>query len=242
MASQLRAEYRCCACGAVSDFDPCVVCGSEAVERRAARAPHPSAPVLRAAPLQLGQPQKILRGRGELFRTTGGGAPRGRSIVVVGPAGVGKSTLAFEAAASWAAASRGRVLWCDAEMDASLCGATASRSGATPKELALVDRIERARWREIADVADRYTVFAIDSLHAHARTDVARGVLMRRLCRLAAERSALCLVIARLARAGHLSGAPDAEYEADAVVYVEEKTLSQTKCRWAAPCVVKRRG
>ncbi|MFN0093067.1 MAG: DNA repair protein RadA [Acidimicrobiales bacterium] len=231
--TKLRLSFRCDECGAAAPqwAGRCSGCGAwnTLTEQRAG--PAPGAPAQRGAvrlrDAPLGPHAAWPTGLAELDRVLAGGVSPGSATVLGGEPGIGKSTLALQAAASLAHAG-GVALYATGEEPAPQVRRRAERFGPVPEGLWL---IESASLEEIEQAAHALNpqLLVIDSVQTVVDGQVgspAGSVLQVRsaAARLAAgarARGGAVLLIGHVTKDGQLAGPRALEHVVDTVLSFE---------------------
>lgn len=221
-------QQRCIACGQIQGAQlECIACGAKALEKCPPKAQQNRAVKWTEAT------RELVKTRSPLFEATGGVVPTTGVVILSGPAGAGKSTLAAEFVLEMQRDGMRPAHALDAEMSDALANSTWRRAGGRPRELNRLERKtpEDGTWREIVKGIEGGVVL-VDSLHEWQRLD--RQVVddCNRRSELATR--ALVVVIAHYAKAGRVYGDVTAEFRADAVIIVERERITVQKCTWAA--------
>ena len=161
----------------------------------------------------------------ELDRVLGGGVVSGSVTLLGGEPGIGKSTLALQVCAEWAAAGH-RTLYVSAEESASQVAARAHRLERATDNLWLVaaDDIDVAL-AEVERVGQNLVV--IDSVQTLHAADAAPGQVSqvrevtRRLVDAAKTRGVTVIVIGQVTKDGELAGPKTLEHLVDTVLSFE---------------------
>ncbi len=231
-----RTLYVCGDCGASSPnwVGRCPACRGwgTLVEERAgpARPRDPSVPTGVAqsiAQVSVAPSPTVTTGIGELDRVLGGGLVSGSATLLGGEPGIGKSTLALQVAAAYAASGR-RVLYASAEESAAQVRTRADRLGAVHPELWLttesdvdvlagdVEQLEPAL----------LVVDSIQTVRDPSMSSAAGSVGQVRECagalvRLAKARDVPVLLVGHVTKDGHLAGPRVLEHLVDTVLAFE---------------------
>lgn len=175
--------------------------------------------------------------------------PLTSSIIVTGPAGVGKSTEVAALVLEWVRAGR-KSLVLDAEMGKALAKNTFVRAGAKGADLAKIKRVCPGvdgieTFGDACEIVEtnRPELVVVDSIDEWERyAEGGREEVTQTIGRLgqwAQER--IVISIAHYAREGHVFGSVKADHRADTVLTVEGEEIWQKKCTWAPPGKCRRR-
>ncbi len=190
-------------------------------DRSTRRSPRPLASVETSAT------ERTSSGIGELDRVLGGGLVPGELILIGGDPGIGKSTLALQAAQKMAAAGS-TVLYVSGEESEEQVRLRASRLDAVPEQLLVLCETDlEAVLEAAAQVAPAMVV--IDSIQTMSRAELEGGagsVTQVRECGLALLHHAKSahvpvLLLGHVTKDGSLAGPRVLEHMVDAVLYLE---------------------
>jgi DNA repair protein RadA/Sms len=236
-----RSVYACTACGAQQPrwLGRCPDCGQwdSLVEETAAASPPPSGG---AADLALGGGKPIALGEieagsaprlatdiGELDRVLGGGLVLGSVVLLGGEPGIGKSTLALQAAAAIQSGSGG-VLYVSGEESAEQIRLRADRLGElNPGMRVLTEtRVERIvdAWRELAPafvLVDSIQTMRCDRVESSAGSVAQVRECAAVLSAMAKRQGAALVLIGHVTKEGSLAGPRVLEHLVDVVLAFE---------------------
>lgn len=202
----------------------------------------PRAPGIVVRPLRQGPPADVRQFECPLSEALGG-IEIGRTVLVSGVPGVGKSTEVAALAARMAPALRGFVYWLDREMEEAQVFALFQRSGSP------TDRVRRVApsfggeapgsWRDaLRAVGSDAAVIVVDSLQRWAVHDTEQTALLETLKR----GKVTALVVSHTNKRGQTAGRMANQHDVDAEVVVKKRKFVSGKCRWTpTPRVTPRR-
>lgn len=172
------------------------------------------------------------------------GVVLGRTVLVGGLQGAGKSTLAAELASRMAAKLHGLAYWLDAEMSMQLVAALFARTGSSTANVRRVPKKPDATssraisWREaLAAVPPDAAVVVVDSIQRWAPRASDQTALLDAIAMLAPT----VLAISHANKKGEIAGSNANQHDADAICVVSPTQIVTTKSRWTpTPRVVQR--
>jgi hypothetical protein len=159
-------------------------------------------------------------------------------VMLVGAAGVGKSTLAAQAGYTVARQSGGRLYWLDADqLKEELIEETFVRAQCPPAGLEggviplhEEDEDGMPDFRRACARVPEHGVLVVDSLEAWAPRGDKQALELLRVLR--GHPARVKLVVAATNAAGGVAGDGELERAGDATVFVERKQIRVGKCRW----------
>jgi DNA repair protein RadA/Sms len=225
----LRWEGQCRGCGSWNTLVETVVREPgrrETVDRRTGPSPEPL-----SAPTDRDQPRRAT-GLSELDRVLGGGLVTGSVVVIGGEPGIGKSTLALQAASAIAGAGSGGVLYVSGEespgqirLRAARVGADAGPAAAAVAVVAESDVgriVELARsGRPSALIVDSIQTVRVDELDGPAGSVGQVRESAARLAELAKADGLAVLLVGHVTKDGTLAGPRTLEHLVDVVLTLE---------------------
>lgn len=165
---------------------------------------------------------------------------RGRSVLLYGEAGFGKSTLAAAAAAAWRARfGAGSVWWLDGEQSKDLVGDLFRRQGLTAEGVQWYQSGPDS-WEQQVSGAPVFRLYVIDSILAIGGASAPE---QRRLVKALQQKAVTSICVQQVTQTGEMAGAASVRHQPDAVVRVEADVLTVEKSRWtgkACPFSVSR--
>lgn len=208
----------------------CSECGAEAWEPYEPATPR--VPGLVVRPLRQGPPADVRRFECPLSEALGG-VEIGRTILVSGKPGVGKSTEVAALASRIAPVLRGVVYWLDREMEEAQVFELFQRSGSPTDRVRRVapsfDGEASGTWRDaLRAVGEDAAVIVVDSLQRWAARDVEQTELLETLKR----GKVTALVVSHTNKAGQAAGRMGNQHDVDAEVMVKKRKFVSSKCRW----------
>ncbi len=244
MAQSAKTLFFCKQCGGESAkwFGRCPHCGEwnslveapKAPKRSAGRRPRRGRPA--EAPTRLGETetgtvQRIDIGIAEFDRALGGGLVPGSVVLLGGDPGVGKSTLALQAAGRLAASGR-RVLYVTGEESQSQVRLRSDRLEDPSDDVLLLAEGNVSRITECAE-EEPPALLVVDSIQTAftPEADGAPGSLIQvresgqRLHALAKERNVAVLLIGHVTKEGAIAGPRVLEHMVDTVLYLEGERI-----------------
>jgi hypothetical protein len=166
------------------------------------------------------------------------GIGRGMTILLVGSAGVGKSTLAAQAAFTIARQLGKRLYWLDADqLKWELIEEAFLRARCSPHEMAgQIIPLYKEHSNGMPDPASAFAVvpsdgvLVLDSLEAWAPRGDKQALEVLRMLRIHPAR--VKIVVAATNAGGSVAGDGELERAGDATVFVERTQIRVGKCRW----------
>jgi DNA repair protein RadA/Sms len=246
-ASSTRFEGRCHVCGAWETLVETLIRDEPRVRRGARAGPSASSRAASAGPVPLGrlEDQPLLRrpvGIAEFDRVLGGGLVPGSLVLLGGEPGIGKSTLALEAAAGLAglAGAAEHVLYVSGEespgqlrLRAARLGLTGGPAAAAIEVLAETDLervVEEATARQPAlVVVDSIQTLTVDGLDGPAGSVGQVREAAGRLLGWAKGEGIPVLLVGHVTKDGSLAGPKALEHLVDAVLTLEGERIGQLR-------------
>lgn len=171
--------------------------------------------------------QRIITWIGELDRVLGGGIVPGSLILVGGDPGIGKSTLALQAASA-IAASRGATLYVTGEESTSQTRMRASRLGVINEKLYVVTETSLEHIKEYMEKIspEMVVIDSIQTVFTDAISSAPGSVSQVRECtgllmQLAKSKNIPIMIVGHVTKEGYLAGPRVLEHMVDTVLYFE---------------------
>jgi hypothetical protein len=240
--SRASLRPKCSYCGAETPVE-----GTSSPSRRSRLAPSPTPAAPAVVLVRAVDPHSQLLidpVDGELAAALGGGVLRGATILVSGPQGAGKSTIAAEFIDGLRRRRGGLSWWLDRDqMSDALVAALFKRTGGDLTALRIVGPRPRndpdykpISWRDAIDIVpESASGFVVDSLQRWADSSlIEQDRIMEHLLDDPTDRVAV--VISRTNSRGDPTGHASARYDADADLIVTHKSIVVVKSRWTPGC------
>ncbi len=226
--AQSRWEGRCSSCGEWNTFE--LQQAAIAVTQKAGVLARKPEPLVKADSSEV----RLQSGLGEFDAVLGGGIVKGSLVLLGGDPGIGKSTLALQAALKMSSAGQS-VVYVSGEESAHQLQLRADRLEHSPKTLVLCETdldviltsLEKAR-------PDLAVIDSIQTLSSERVNGVVGGVSQvafatNQLLRLAKSLGIAILIIGHVTKEGVLAGPKTLEHMVDVVLYLEGERLGSLR-------------
>lgn len=226
-------RYRCTSCGsAYAVFQLCCPdCGDWNSLSRARDPRHDTHPLALREIAPCAAPRAATN-VGAFDRLLGGGAVRGSSILLIGPPGAGKSTLALQILKKMKLAS----LYVSGEESVQQLKLRAERLRIRSRRLYLLfeARVERIVPQVSATGADVLVIDSLQTMYSERSGGLPGSAAQLRscvslLCRLAQERNAVLFIIGQVTKENRTAGPRSIEHAVDVVLAMEQDPAGRNR-------------